>query len=289
MTSSNAPQPIEKIRHSMYVHAERWWWGALASVVTGVAASTLLTRPFLASGGMLESLVLIVSALAPVVAAVARYRSGIFAARGDLCRRAFLYQNALGEELSIEEQRIVALWPDNTPLNRITTQRPYFSTQEGKGPGRLVQAVGESAFYTAQLARAMAVAGYILSGASVIMLLVGLSAITTLDLDPGEMGRLQTTIGLTAIVVLTLITAEILVTAIAYGSLSREAQEIARSSSQFNALAEKSEVTAVRLAESYSIALAVNLPIPDLVYRWHHDRIDRAYRNGLALHKDAQE
>lgn len=274
-------EPLEAIRHSMFIRAERWWWVALTCVVLGVAASTLLTKPVLPSGSVLESFVLVISVAAPAFAALARYRSGTFAARGDLCRRAFLYRDTLGEELNIEEQRIVALWPANVPLNRVTTEQPYFSTSKDIGPGRLAEAVGESAFYTSELAKVMAASGLLLFGASALLLFAAISAMATLSLDAATLGQLKTAIGIVAIVMLTLITAEVLTTALAYGALSTESHEIARSASQFGALKEQSAVTAVRLSEAYSIALAANLPIPNLIYRWHHDRIDRAYRKGL--------
>lgn len=278
---TNDAEPLQAIRHSMYIRAERWWGIALTCVVLGVAASTLLTKPLLPSGSVLESFVLVISVAAPAFAALARYRSGRYAARGDLCRRAFLYRDTLGEELNIEEQRIVALWPANVPLNQVTTEQPYFSTTTGRGAGRLAEAVGESAFYTAELAKVMATGGFLLFGASALLLFAAISAMTTLSLDAATLGQLKTAIGLVAIVMLTLITSEVLMTALAYSALSSESREIARSASQFSAMKEQSPVTAVRLSEAYSIALAANLPIPNLIYRWNHDRIDRAYRNGL--------
>jgi hypothetical protein len=275
-----APEPLETTRHSMYTRAERWWWGALACVVAGVAASTLLVRPLLPSGGMIESVVLVVSVVAPALAALARRRSAECAARAGLCRRAFLYRDALGEDLSVDERRIVALWPANTPLNRITTQAPYFASTEGAGATRLADAIGESAFYTAELARVMAVGGYVLSAVSALALLVGISAMTTLSLDAEALGHFKTVIGLVAIVMLTLITAEVLTTAMAYGTLAKESKEVFRSATQVRKLAPQNIVTAVRLSESYSVALAANIPIPNFVYRWHHERIDRAYSAG---------
>lgn len=279
--TTQTPEPLETIRHSMYRRAERWWWLAFICVGLGVAASTILTRPFFPSGSALESVVLVISVVAPALAALSKFRSGIYAARGDLCRRAFLYRNALGEELSIDEQRIVALWPANATLNRVTTERPYFSSKEEMGAGRLAEAVGESAFYTAELANVMAIGGILLLGTSAFSLIASFSVLAAPGLDAATLGQFKTTVGLVAIVTLTLITAEVFTTALAYNTLSRECREIARSASQFQALPGKNLVTAVRLSESYSIALAANLPIPNFVYKWYHDRIDRAYRNGL--------
>jgi hypothetical protein len=265
----------------MYTRAERWWWSALGCVVLGVVASALLTRSFIPSGGATEVLLLIVSVTTPALAALARRRSGDCAARADLCRRAFLYREALGEEPSVEERRIVALWPANTPLNRVTTEHAYFSSTEGIGAARLADAVGESAFYTAELARVMALGGYVLFGVSFFILLAAVIALASLSLDGATLGQFKTAVGLVAIVMLTLVTAEILMTTLAYTTLARACREVSKSASLFRELTHKSVVTAVRLAESYSIALAGNFPIPNLIYRWNHGRIDRAYRSTL--------
>jgi hypothetical protein len=278
----NQPEPLEKIRHSMYSCAERWWWVGLACVVLGAGASTLLIKPILPPGGLPESAVLLISVLAPVLAAISRRQSSDYAGKADLCRRAFLYKDALGEELSIEEQRIVALWPANTPLNPITTAQPYFSSTRGKGAGRLAEAIGESAFYTGELARPMAVAGYFIVSTAAILLLAALSVATTLAFDTTSITKFQTAIGLIAIAVLTVITVEVLMTTLAYARLSRECKEISKSASQFLELPKQNLATALRLAESYSIVLAANLPIPNFIYRRYHDRIDRAYRQRLA-------
>lgn len=283
--SGDSTETIETIRHSMYMSAERWWWIALSCVVVGAFAALCLVRPILSDGGVAATLTFITSVIAPVLAAFARQRSSEFAGRADLCRRAFLYRDTLGENLSLEERRIVALWPANSPLNRATMEGPYFSSNQDIGPGRLADAIGESAFYTAELAKKVALAGFALVGVVVLIFLSAASALTTLSLDAAAMSDFNAVLGIVAIAMLTLVICEVLMVAMAYSTLSRESEAVFRSASQLLDLADKSVVLAVRLAESYSIALAANLPIPNVAYKWHRERIDRAYK--LALSRSA--
>lgn len=280
MNDSSA-DTIQTIRHSMYIRAERWWWIALGCVVVGGIAALLLVRPIFPQDSPASTAIFLVSVVAPVLAAIARWLSGHFSGRADLCRRAFLYRDALGADLSIDERRIVALWPANTPLNDVTKQAPYFSSGQQRGPTRLADAVSESAFYTAELARKVSYFGLALVGVVFLFLISAVSALATLSLGSAQ-GEFDAVIGIVAVAALTLFTCEILVVAIGYGSLAKESESVFRSACQFQELSEHNLVTALRLAESYSIALAANLPIPNFLYRWHRNRIDHAYRTALS-------
>lgn len=272
----------ENVRHSMYVRAEGWWWAALLCVVIGSVAALCLVRPFLPQGSVAYALISVLSVLSPVLAGVARWFSSQYAGRADLCRRAFLYNETLGEDLSIDERRIVALWPANAPLNKATTQAPYYSGNRQAGPGRLADAVGESAFYTAELARQISAAGFLVVAVVLLALASAVSALPALSLTASAQDAFNGFIGIVAIAVLTLFVCETLVITIAYAALARESDSIFKSACQFSDLTDQNVVTAIRLAESYSIALASNLPIPNMLYKRNRDRIDRAYRLAIS-------
>ena len=276
--NTKSTDTIETIRHSLYSRAERSWWVALVWVVTGLATTLFLVHPSASTTKVFESICLGVSALASVMAALCRRWASTCAARADLCRRAFLYGNTLGKDLSLEEQRIIALWPADTALNSVTTARPYFSSSECQGPDRLADAVGESAFFTAELARLMANGGFILASACALAFATTVISTTTMVLEATALNNLHVLLGMAGIAIFILLIAEVFFTSLAYKTLHSEAMSVFRSAEQFRQLAEQNEITAVRLAESYSIALAANLPIPNGLYKWQHDRIDRAYR-----------
>jgi hypothetical protein len=261
----------------MYTRAERWWWSAFALVVVGVFGGLASIQAWVGQNVTLRYAIAIAAALAPVLAALSRYRAGICSGRGDLCRRAVLYRDALGVELELDELRSVALWPRDIPLSTATTSTPYFASAETQGPARLADEVGESAFQTAELARIMAGLGLglvLIVGVAILAALAGLPSLST---NSATMGELSSAIATAATVTLALLFGEILVTALAYRSLEIECSSVFRSATQFKSLPEKSSVTAMRIGEAYSIALAANLPIPDLLYRWNRTRIQAAY------------
>ncbi len=269
---------LEEIRHSMYTRAERWWWCALASVVIGVFSGLASIYSWLRSGSVISYVVVAIAALAPFLAAAARRFSGTLAARADLCRRAFLYRSSLGIELEPDQLRLVALWPSNIPLNKITASSPYFSSTTPVGPDRLAEAVGESAFYTAELARIMGNVGIGLVLLVAVLIFAALSALSSIPFDATTLSKISVIIAIVATGTLALLFGEILVTALGYKSLEEDSLEVFRSATHFAGLADKTAVTAIRIAETYSIALAANLPIPNFLYRWNRDRIDRAYK-----------
>ena len=274
-------EKIEVIRNTAFAKSERRWWLAFALVISATLASSLVLSGVLPQGSGLESVVVVVSVLMPILAVLARNRSSHWASRGDVCRRAFLYRNSLGIDLSIDEKRSIALWPAKTPLSAVTVAAPYFESSKEHGAGRLADNVAESAFITSELARLMAAFLLLASLGVILLCLAALASLSTLKMTPTNINNVSLLVGIGATIALTFVVGEVAITWLAYRSLADGAKDSFKEASRFSENKETEVTAAMLIAERYSIALASNLPLPYLLYRWHHERIEKAYKDAL--------
>jgi len=273
---------LDSTRHTLYVKAERWWWAAFALVAIGVSASLFLIPPSASSRGAWMALLMMANTCAPVLAAMARYRSAQLAGRGDMCRRAALYKDSLGESVPIADRQILALWPSGIPLEKVTTSEPYFAASEPQGCVRLARNIAESAFYSRQLSSVVGTAGLLICGALVVATLAAASSATYFPLDPRAFETMQSGISAIATVLLVLLLGEIFLMSLAYRGLASGCEQVFRAASQLAASSECTLPKVLRISEEYSIALAANLPLPNFLYKLLRTKIEDAFKQQSA-------
>jgi hypothetical protein len=269
---------LDGTRHTLFRKAERWWWVALALVSAGVIASLLVISPSDQTRTVRMALWALVSTSAPVLAAFAKFWSSQLASRGDRCRRAALYKDSLGESLPSADRQLLALWPRHIPLEKATTSEPYYAASEPQGCVRLALNIAESAFHSRYLARIVAVSGFILSAGVLIATLLAASTTSYLPFDPRAFDSMQSGVSAIATVILVLLLGEIALTSLSYWNLSSDCDEVFKAGSQLAAASDCTLPRVLRISEEYSIALAVNLPLPNFLYKLLRSRIEMAYK-----------
>lgn len=277
MTSS--PRSIlEATRHTLYKKAEIWWWASLGLVAVGVAAALVVSWNPPERNLWLAWLAML-SVCCPVLAAVVRHRSGHLAGRADVCRRAALYHDSIGESLPCDQRRLIALWPSHIQLHKETAGEAYFSSDAPTGHVRLAENLAESAFWTSDLARVVSIAGFVISGGLTFAMIAVATSAAYLPFDPRAFATAQSGISAIATVITVFLIGELALTSFAYLTLASNAQSVFHAASQLAADSNATIHQVLRVGEEYSIALAANLPLPDLVYAIRRSKLTAAYRS----------
>jgi hypothetical protein len=263
----------------MYCRSERWWWASLALVALGIVAAIGVISEVFPAHSLAATASTMISIATPALAAVARWISGDYAGKGDTCRRLVLYHDAMGKPIDLAVARDVALWP-RRPVSAVTTT-PYFASDRAQGPHRLIEDVGESAFFTAELARLTAKIGFTIVGVFVATPL--LAWIVFSDVRTAVSTQVSLVLGALAILTVGVLIAEVFVHALHYLRLARESSEVSRRAADLARGDSPSSADAYQLAEDYSVALARNLPILNWLYEREKDRIEAAYSQGLGV------
>jgi hypothetical protein len=270
-------ETLSEIRHSMYCRSERWWWASLALVTVGILAAIAVISELIPEHSLAATLSTVVEIATPALAAAARWISGEYAGEGDTCRRLVLYHDAMGKPIDVAVARQVALW-SRRPVSAATTN-PYFASNRSLGPKRLLEDVGESAFFTGELARRTAIFGFISVGVFVTTPL--LAWIVFSDVRSVVSKQASLVFGALAILTVGVLIAEVFVHALHYLRLAKESTEVSRRACDLALKPAPTEGDAYQLAEDYSIALARNLPIVNWLYEREKSRIESAYGHGL--------
>lgn len=259
-------QKLQDIKNHFFNRAENLWWGILATNIAIEALAVLLVyfsnTYFVLGVGLL-------GILSPVVTSWLRELEQDWRGKGDKCRRYLLIMDGLGEKLKAEEYLEVDSWVLHKNIKRATYEAPYFFSTKQRGPSRLMQNIGESAFFTSNNAKAMyqvyfivfIVAAFIVAS----VLYVGVASYYNL-------GRVV------AVILTGLLSERVFLAYRKYRNLHEVSQDVFKKCCELARLPDLELARSMLIMEEYDLALAVSPPIPRIIYKLNANDLNRAYR-----------
>ena len=141
---------IEDIKYSLYKNSERLWWYSLSGWFLAVVASVL---SIIIDQKDILSLIGIFSFLTPFGIVWLRELAVALSFKADKCRRLILYSDGLGSVISDTELLEVKGFSVGEKIENAYYEPPYYDSTQEPGEARLLDILGESAFFTKELSR----------------------------------------------------------------------------------------------------------------------------------------
>lgn len=147
----------------------------------------------------------------------------------------------------------------------------YYATSAQPGSARLRAELQESAFWSRELYGVSATIAYFIAGAVFLVVLVALLIVAGTDAADASL-----TVARVGVVFLSfLVFSDVLTQALAWRDASRKSDVIVR---RLQNEGLDDDGAALAVFGDYCAATATTPPIPSLLYRWNHDRIENAWR-----------
>jgi hypothetical protein len=146
----------------------------------------------------------------------------------------------------------------------------YYATNEAPGPERFRAELQESAFWSRELYGAAATVGYVV--AAVLLVLVVGALFIAAGTAPADVSLVVARIGV--LFLSFLVFSDVLTQALAWTDASRKSDAVYR---RLEGETLEDEGRALAVFGDYCVATATTPPIPTLMYRRHHDRVDAAW------------
>ncbi len=243
--------------------------GAFAMYVIALVSATDLNA-------RVVNLLAAVAVLVQMAAFYARFQSEKFYGFGEQIRRLNLKRDGIGAEVSFMEVAKILENAGKTKFLSGPASGKYFDSISPKGPHRLVEHLGECAFWTSALSKRTA---RIFTALSTFGFLSGVFGFVIVVLSENQ----EINIAAFAKILIPSLAfwsaSEVTSTAIKFYNLSRDAGAVCEKADVLlsNSQQPIAEREALLLMDEYNCALASSLPIPDGIHRRNQDLLNELW------------
>lgn len=274
---------LADIRNYLYDQIELMYWWSLGLSLGAQVLS--LIAIFINRSGFLVLMGLIAFIASIIVIILKELANGVLQ-KADKCRRLILYADALRTEISTADLATVRSWTNRIQLDRAPFIAPYYSSQLPPGPQRLVDIVGESAFFTEFLAGK--VASYLLfilifSSLVVMAILYYIASVSQLNSSTNDLELIAKG---ALFIVSSVIAGEIFLLWKKYSELHTGAKETFERCSNLRDKPTLSVEEAMQVVEDYHLGLIQSPPIPLKVYLFYRDQLNELYRDSYKINRN---
>lgn len=219
--------------------------------------------------------------LVPIVNQYLKIRSTENFVIGDKIRRLILYADSLKIEPPKDE--LLAIIPIHLKdeIVKANYLAPYFNSSATHGPKRLVANLSESAFFTGKLAEFLANIFSLILFISYLFVF-GVIYVSSQYLQQNSFG-LVIQFGIAAISYFS--TSDLLAIRSQFSELGRKCLSLFQACKTAENTPNLAVESAFQLAEEYHLALSQSPPIPEQVYLWKRDSLNKAYQDSFGANR----
>ncbi len=272
MTQSTSSTKLVDAMYDVFKTSKTWFTLSLALAFTiyvlGVLSAIIVSPK-------LVNLLAVGAVVVQMGSFLARLQSEKYYGFGEKIRRLNLLHDGLGAEVSPLEIAKIFESAGKTKFLKGPASDRYFDSVSPKGPRRLIEHLGECAFWTSALAKRVMRIFFALSAFG---FLTGIFGLMVLILGEGQDAHLSSFAKAVVPGLAFWSAGDVTSTALKYLALTRDAGAVSEKADVLLSDSSKiSERAAQNLMNEYNCALAASLPIPDAIHRRNQDLLNELW------------
>lgn len=268
---------IEDIKFSLYKKSELLWWLSLAGWLIAAFASI---ASILATQKLALSLLGITSLFIPFCIVWLREIAATYSLKADKCRRMILYSDGLGNPPSEIELLTAKGYSIGNKIESAYYEPPYYDSKIQAGPARLLDIIGESAFFTKELA--LKIESYlrvILATSFLLIVALGLSSKFWIGLIEVTQESLADFIEAFTLFIATLVAGDIYLLKTKFSNMAKDSERVFSSAFKLKKSITISNHDVLTIASDYDACLQNSPPIPFCIYKRYVGDLNRIYKD----------
>jgi hypothetical protein len=268
-----------KQKDKLYAVALRFW---STSICINFGTFSIILVSIFIENGIATWIFGLITLISPIAFVASRIFFETKFRQADRCNRLLHYADSLG--INIPSDEVACLLGESLKnIPSLMYSKPYYVSNEEKGPERLVSNTRESSFFTFKLASYTK--SYCLIAISFMVLIVVILCYTIFNLSssPQEIKNIQIYAKFISGIVSFFFTGDIILLYLKWDQMGKEAEITYHTLDRILGQGNISIEEAMMAVEEYHISIIQGVPIPVWIYLHYRDTLNSAYQSAHGI------